>query len=159
MAPHSSAPVKAARPPPVRQPGSGDPVPMAGGAPVPPPYPTESTMRMGLLFAMQGSMSGMGETGKVGEGKRFAHLSKAYTDESSRQCTRPAGATTGAAAGSAATYRRARGAGSTVRPRSCLRYRPGLRFGGRVAGGHRCCRPHTAQTADRTKMKCIVITT
>lgn len=33
------------------------------------PWPTEMSMRMGLLFQLEGSMSGMGERGVVGEGK------------------------------------------------------------------------------------------
>jgi len=32
------------------------------------PWPTENAMRQGLLFQMEGSMSGVGQTGQVGDG-------------------------------------------------------------------------------------------
>ncbi len=46
----------------MRQNGPNDQGPNAWRAAGSSTIPTESTMRMGLLFAMQGSMSGMGET-------------------------------------------------------------------------------------------------
>jgi mediator of RNA polymerase II transcription subunit 4 len=33
------------------------------------PWPTEGAMRQGLLFQMEGSMSGIGQTGQIGDGQ------------------------------------------------------------------------------------------
>ena len=37
------------------------------------PWPTENAMRQGLLFQMEGSMSGVGQTGQVGDGMSLAY--------------------------------------------------------------------------------------
>ena len=37
------------------------------------PWPTENAMRQGLLFQMEGSMSGVGQTGQVGDGTSLLH--------------------------------------------------------------------------------------
>lgn len=38
------------------------------------PWPTENAMRQGLLFQMEGSMSGVGQTGQVGDGMFYPNL-------------------------------------------------------------------------------------
>ena len=41
------------------------------------PWPTENAMRQGLLFQMEGSMSGVGQTGQVGDGTSPPRITKA----------------------------------------------------------------------------------
>ena len=41
------------------------------------PWPTENAMRQGLLFQMEGSMSGVGQTGQVGDGTSPPPITKA----------------------------------------------------------------------------------
>jgi hypothetical protein len=40
------------------------------------PWPTEAAMRQGLLFALQGSMSGVGDVGKIGDGELACTLTR-----------------------------------------------------------------------------------
>jgi mediator of RNA polymerase II transcription subunit 4 len=44
------------------------------------PWPTENAMRQGLLFQMEGSMSGVGQTGQVGDGMSLPHLYRCIAD-------------------------------------------------------------------------------
>jgi mediator of RNA polymerase II transcription subunit 4 len=39
------------------------------------PWPTENAMRQGLLFQMEGSMSGTGQTGQIGDGQSLTFFS------------------------------------------------------------------------------------
>jgi mediator of RNA polymerase II transcription subunit 4 len=39
------------------------------------PWPTENAMRQGLLFQMEGSMSGVGQTGEIGDGTSLSYIS------------------------------------------------------------------------------------
>jgi mediator of RNA polymerase II transcription subunit 4 len=45
------------------------------------PWPTENAMRQGLLFQMEGSMSGVGQTGQVGDGMFLPYLYRCIADE------------------------------------------------------------------------------
>lgn len=92
------------------------------------PWPNEAAMRQGLLFQLEGSMSGVGDVGVVGDGEYMTQDSSAPLPQFSLELTLSRDCS---GASATRTTGRARGAGTAIRPRRRVPARPQQRRLGR----------------------------